>query len=423
MSGKTYYGWWIVAAWIVLNVYWAGTLNYGLTVFFTPVRMTFGWDAAFTALVFSETNVLAGVLAPLVGVLFDRVGPRPLMLAACWYAGFGLLALSVTPSATGFVVGFTVVSVGVAIWNGMGLATIALWFRRRRGLASGIITAGSALGGLLVAVWQYLVSTVEWRETLLVAGVGMLVSGTLASSVLRHRPVDLGLALDGDRLDSPSTSVAGRATELKLNQPVLSSIDGDFGLRVALRGWQFWTLSAVTAVVLAGSTAATVLLLPRLGEAGVAPSIAVSAVTVAIVLGVVGRPGTGWLADRIPMRWLTTILISIQAIGLLAFALPLSQIAILVVFVIAFGLSNDVVRLLASVLVARFYGPRALGRILGILYLLLIPGRTLGPVVAGAFHDRGYGYGLAFLLFAALSLAMVIPAWLLKPPSPTLKWS
>ena len=35
---SVYYGWWIVAAWVVLNIYWAGTLLYGLTVFFSPVR-------------------------------------------------------------------------------------------------------------------------------------------------------------------------------------------------------------------------------------------------------------------------------------------------------------------------------------------------------------------------------------------------
>src|SRR5207245_7267695 len=91
---SVYYGWWIVAAWVVLNVYWAGTLFYGLTVYFTPVRQSFGWSAALMASIFSLTSVITGLLSPLTGAWFDRSGPRLLMVAACGCAAAGLLALS-----------------------------------------------------------------------------------------------------------------------------------------------------------------------------------------------------------------------------------------------------------------------------------------------------------------------------------------
>ena len=68
--------WWIVTAWVVLNIYWAGTLNYGLTVFFTPVRQSFGWDAALLALIFSLGNTLTGLLSPLTGAWFEAAHER-----------------------------------------------------------------------------------------------------------------------------------------------------------------------------------------------------------------------------------------------------------------------------------------------------------------------------------------------------------
>src|SRR5437867_4244380 len=123
---RVYYGWWIVAAWVVLNIYWAGTLNYGRTVFFTPVRGDFGWDAALLGLIFSLGNVRNGVLAPLTGAWFDHAGSRPLMLVACLCSGAGLLALSRTDSLPSFLAAFTLVSVGYSIWSGTGLATVGL---------------------------------------------------------------------------------------------------------------------------------------------------------------------------------------------------------------------------------------------------------------------------------------------------------
>jgi MFS family permease len=183
-----YYGWWIVAAWVVLNVYWAGTLLYGLTVFFTPVRQTFGWSAALTASVFSLPNLLSGLLAPFSGAWFDRSGPRPLMLVACMFGAAGLLAIGRTTSLVPFVAAFAVISVGYGIWSGTGIATAGLWFTRRSGLATGIVVAGSALGGVLVPFWQIAINHVGWRDTVTLAGLGMLAIGVPASMVLRTAP-------------------------------------------------------------------------------------------------------------------------------------------------------------------------------------------------------------------------------------------
>ena len=409
---QVYYGWWIVAAWVVLNIYWAGTLNYGLTVFFTPIRQSFGWDAALLALIFSLGNTLTGLLSPLTGIWFDRAGPRPLMIVASVCSGGGLIALSRASSLPSFIAAFGLVSVGYSIWSGMGLATVGLWFSRRRGLAMGIVMAGSALGGLLVPGWQQLVTTAGWRSSFLLAGGLMLIIGGGGALVLRHRPQHWGLLPDGDPLPglgAPSPA----ASRSRQSQP---APDGAAGLGPALRTHQFWVVSGVTSVVLAGSTAATVLLLPRLQDAQVPTGRAVAAATVAVLLGAVGRPGSGLLADRLGLPVLVVLIFGCQAIGLAAFAAAPDQPPVLLLFVVGFGLSNDVARLIASLLLVRYYGTRASGRILGVHFLVLVPGRVLGPVLAGAFHDRGYGYGGAFGLFTLLTVLMIVPMLRLRPP-------
>jgi MFS family permease len=408
--GRVYYGWWIVAAWVALNVYWAGTLLYGLTVFFTPIRQSFGLSAGLLALIFSLANILAGLVSPLTGAWFDSRGPRHIMLTACCCGALGLLWLSRVNSLPMFIAAFGVVSLGYSLWSGTGMLTVGLWFVRRRGLAMGVVVAGSSLGGLLVPIWHTSVLLAGWRSTFAIAGLGMIVIGMPASLVLRHRP-SLPSSTPG-RVDlTPHAHAPTPGAER----------DGDSGFWAAIGTWQFWTISAVASVILAGSSATTVLMLPRLQEAGVRSDIAVGAATAAVLLGVLGRPAAGMLADRGSIPRLAAWLFVLQAAGLLAFAFAPQHLLLLLLFVAAFGLTNDGVRMLASLLLVRYFGPRAFGRILGMHLIVLIPGRVLGPVVAGSFHDAGRGYGSAFALLAVASLAMTLPALLLRQPrSPAL---
>ncbi len=419
---RIFYGWWIVGSFGVLNIYWAGTLVSGLTVFFTPVRQTFGWSAALLALIFSGTSILTGLLAPLVGAWFDRAGARTLMLCASLLSGTGLLALSRTNSLPMFVIAFLVVSAGFGIWaSGTGPAAATLWFVRRRGLAMGLILAGVSLGGFMVPLWKLVVSTAGWRTAFLIAGLGLLAVSLPCCLVLRHHPADIGLLPDGDLPSPISPSRAGIAAPATQPRGSLRNRNSTgspaaVGLRVALRTRQFWVVSACASLVVGGSTAASVLMLPRLQDAHLNDGIAVAAVTAVTLLGAVARLGTGFLADRFGPGPLAACSVVLQAVGLFALAIAPQQLPVLLLFVLSFGFGSGNIRLLAAVMLAEYYGPAAFGRIQGAHFAALLPGTVIGPVIAGALHDGGHGYGAGFILFACVSLATAMPLLLLRAP-------
>lgn len=410
-----FYGWWIVFAFVVLNIYWAGTLIYGLTVFFTPVRHAFGWSAALLAFIFSLTNVLTGVVAPLVGAWFDRSGPRRMLFIASWCGGLGLVALSRTSSLGGFLAAWILVSIGYGIWaSGTGPAAAALWFERRRGLAIGVILGGVSIGGFLVPVWKPVVDAAGWRTAFAIAGVALLVISLPTCTLLRHRPQELGLrplgAGEPEADNGPGSRRARRRAGRRAAKP-----DRSGGLRTALRSRRFWAIAVAACGVQAGNQAALLLMLPRLKDAGLEDSIAVAAVTTVNVLGAGGRLGCGWLADSFDPALLAIVSFAMQAAGLLAFALAPASLSLLLLFVLAFGLGAGNIRVLAVMLFARDFDPAAIGRIQGVLFLLLQPGLVLGPVVAGALYDHGYGYTAAFAGLAAVAIAMCLPMATLLP--------
>lgn len=413
-TGRLFYGWWIVAAFFVLNVYWAGTLVSGLTVFFSPIRHSFGWSAALVAFLFSLTTVVTGLLAPLVGAWFDRSGARGLMLLAGLLAGAGLLLAAQAASLPVFLLGWLPVCAGFGIWAaGTGPAAANLWFVRRRGLAMGVILAGSSVGGLLLPVWSLVVDAAGWRTAFVIDGLGLWLITVPCSLVLYHRPSDRGLLPDGD---APRPSAVHPSAPTLATAVANPNARAGAGLRTALRTRQFWTVAAVTALMSAASGATVVLMLSRLQEAQLANALAVTAVTVVTLLGGVGFLGVGWLADRAELTTLAVLTCLLQAVGLVAFAVAPQQVPLLIVFVLGFGLGSGNIRLLAALILARYYGAAAFGRIQGILFFVLLHGGVLGPVAAGAIHDAGHGYGAAFILYALITLAMIVPLLLLRPP-------
>jgi sugar phosphate permease len=271
---------------------------------------------------------------------------------------------------------------------------------------------------LLVPVWKVIVDGAGWRTAFVVAGFALLAMSIPASLVLRHRPEDLGLRPDGavehvENDPSARGGVGGAADEG-------ARADGHAhaGLLGALRTSQFWIVAVASTLVLAGSQAAQLLMLPRLKDAGLTDEVAVAAITVVTLLGAAARLGTGWLADRTDATRLAAASFALQAVGLLAFAVAPERWPVLLLFVLGFGLGADNARLLAAIIYSGYFGLAALGRIQGALYVVLVPGRVLGPVLAAALHDAGYGYGPAFAIYAIVSLAMIAPLLLMRPPQP-----
>src|SRR5881397_3456169 len=65
--------WMVVGAvWVTLAI--ASGLYFSFPVFFVALLEEFGWSRGATAAAFSISSIVQGTLAPVVGILVDRVG-------------------------------------------------------------------------------------------------------------------------------------------------------------------------------------------------------------------------------------------------------------------------------------------------------------------------------------------------------------
>jgi MFS family permease len=92
-------------------------------------------------------------MAPLVGGLIDRFGPRRVITPGILILALGLMLCSKIEHLTQFYIFYGVVAgtgiscIGIVSYS----AILAHWFEKKRGLASGIAVSGMGLGTFLLA--------------------------------------------------------------------------------------------------------------------------------------------------------------------------------------------------------------------------------------------------------------------------------
>ncbi len=405
-------------SYFVMNFYWGGTLMAGISVLFNPMREAFGLSTTATAAAIQMRQGGAAIGSPLVGYLFDRVGPRPLMLAATVTTAGGMALLATAHSVLLFFVSFAIASIGFAIFiAGTGPAAMATWFVRQRGKAISIILAAGGIGALLVPVIVWMEGEWGWRTALWVMVIGLLVVGIPASLLLRHCPEQYGLRPDGDPPDAETPRSPASPEEAA---PASAPWDlEDFTFAEAMRSKAFWLLTVGHGVTAFGTSSAMLLIFPHLEDQGFGRATVGIAVTVMSIVGVVSTLFLGWLSDRVQRLHLIVGSYVLQGVGLALLAFVSSTWS-LIPFVVLFGIGMRSANPIVSALQADFFGVRSFGKIQGVMFSVLMVGSTVGPLLAAVVRDTTGSYASIFIAYAGVTvLAIVLVSMVRRPQRPS----
>ncbi len=131
---KVFYGWYIVGACSIILLYTGGVVILGFTAVFEPIAEEFGWSYAQISLAASLRGLEAGLLAPLMGILVDRWGPRRMLFIGSIILCMGFLILSRVSSLHMFYGSFAVIAIGMSTFTQtVPMTSVANWFRRKAG--------------------------------------------------------------------------------------------------------------------------------------------------------------------------------------------------------------------------------------------------------------------------------------------------
>ena len=199
-KGRIFFGWYMVAASVVANTIFSAAYFQGFGVLILPIERTFGWDRWVISAAMSLRQLESGIVSPAVGFLLDRFSARKLIFWSAVISGLGFIGLGFTSGIVMFFLCFVVISLGA---SGVSHAVtwpviISRWFRRNRGLATGLAVTGPIFGSPIVILNTQIEEAYGWRVVLFGYGILILVGITLLSMLVRDRPEPYGLRPDGD---------------------------------------------------------------------------------------------------------------------------------------------------------------------------------------------------------------------------------
>jgi sugar phosphate permease len=403
---KIFYGWWLVAASVLIAIYMAAVIFYGFTAFFQPMADDLGWSYTRISLGASLRGLEEGLLAPLFGVLIDRWGPRRLIFAGAILLALGMLLLSRCTTLLSFYIAFVFIAFGSSGCSLTALlTTVANWFKRRIGLASGIATCGFGLSGIMIPVIVRLIDAYQWRTAMAILAVGALAVILPLSLLFRHKPEQYGYLPDGDLPQSNYEDLQRKTVE----DAVSPIEETTYGIKEALKSRVFWhiALAFICFQLIIGAVITHVM--PYLGNIGISRSTA-SMVAMAIPLGsVAGRLGMGWIADRIDRRKVAAVGFIMMCMGLVCFEYIAQMgtwllIPFLLLFCIGYG-GNNTMRI---ALLRGTFGRGNFGSILGFLMGISVLGSVLGPPMAGWVFDTYGNYQNVWLVVAGFAFASML---------------
>lgn len=370
---------------------------YAWSVFVIPLENAFNWTRPQTSLTFTLLMAFFcfGMLTS--GQLIKRIGPSLTVLLGGLLGGIGFFAAGYTTSLIWLYISYGVIGgFGIGVANVVLTSVILRWFADKRGFASGILTAGIALGAFVLGAKTapHIISEFGWDGTFRFLGISYWVIVCPLALLIRYPD-----EMPGECAGKPAVAVWGVGLKDMLKIP-------------AARYLMCWLLFIHT-----GGLMIIAHIAPYAESLKFDSSVAAFVMGVLALANAGGRFLFGFLHDKLGYKP-TLVLTSLAlGVGLLILAyLPTNYtyealLAGVLITGLAYGGSIPQI----AALVSGFFGPRNFTTNYGFVAFATMGAAILGPYL-GSKIQYTFSYKEAIVCAAVVSTLSVILALLVKDP-------
>jgi predicted MFS family arabinose efflux permease len=395
-------GWWMLGAGVSIVTIGVG-VTFSLAIFLRPLEEEFGWSRSLISGIALVNWLVFGLGSFGWGTLSDRVGARRVIQAGAALLGAAMLVSSQVTAAWQLYLAFGILgAAGASAFYVPLSATVTRWFTARRGLALALLNCGMGLGIMVVPpLARALITAFGWRATFAFFGVLAVGWVLVAARSIHDRPADLGLRAYGEEAASPATTgpPAGLSPAETFRHPA------------------FWLIGLVHFGCCAAHSGPIFHMATHAMDLGATKMAAASMLGLSGATSLVGRIGSGLLADRLGARTALVGMLTFQALALSAYLVaggPMTLFAL----ALAFGASYGGAMPLYALVAREFFGPRVIGAAFGGIFLISCLGMGLGAYAGGVLHDALGSYFSLYLGSTVVGAAAIVLALGLRPPPP-----
>ncbi|MBQ7795831.1 MAG: MFS transporter [Lachnospiraceae bacterium] len=400
-----FYGWYVVAAGCVAIAMTTGVVNNCFSQFIKPVCADMGITRQEMSMIQTVFSFASMAFAMIWGSLSKRINLHRWMCICAAvmpivYGCYGLMqdirmgyVISIVLTPFFFIISMTVFNY-----------IIGNWFVKNRGLAIGLASMGSGIGGMIMnTVVSQLIINFGWRMTYFVLAIIMFVAVVpLMVFVVREKPADKGLRPYG--LDEVEAEVNVNANGKGEADPV--RFEG-YTFSEALRMPVFWAVVFCSVSMVMAICAFYQTLAPHLSDSGYTVTFAAVMTSVSMGALAIGKVTLGRMFDRLGSRKAVTIACACTFIGIIGMIFCQSWIA-LAAIVLGVGLGCSFGAVCMPIITQNIFGMKDYNSIYSKLTAATGLGSALAPVITGRTYDVCGSYVPAYIGAAAITLVSII---------------
>ena len=384
--------WPIVAASFLTIVFTFGIPTMVMPVIYSPIIDEFGWGRAQVTFVATLKFGAGAVFGIFFGVLVDKFSIRKIVVVASCVSIIAMLGFLWVQSLwqfylVGLVLGMGSISCMIAI-----KVLVSQRFMHQQGLAIGFALLGTSVAGTFtppLATW--LIGIYGWRMTVALLSIGIW---TVAL------PVFLRIVKEPQGTEIADEGLANSSLRTKREESAAAEID----FSDVLRSRSFWMIGlAVSLIGFVDQSMGQHLMLYLIQDVNYSEADAALVLSAVFGVSIAGKLGFGWLYDKLSVKGVMLCYFLMAVAVLLMF--PISILSALVAFSITRGLAHGGSIVDIPVLSKHCFGPKVLGKTIGILTACVTIGFAIGPPLVGYMYDTQGSYRNAFIMLAVASIA------------------
>ena len=359
----------------------------------------------------------SGLIAPFIGRMTDRHGPRWLMPMGTVILGGCLYALGGVTTIWQFFL-FAVIGRAISqpLLIGLVPRTVAVnFFDRRRNLA---LAFSGLFRPFTSAINIQIISNVAvargWRTSFRYLGFVSLVLTIPLIIVVRRRPEDIGLLPDG-AASVDSSALENRAGSGR-TPPRPAATQVDWSAKEVMKTRTFWLIALTSLVSVTAGSGIGFNMVPYFHEsANLSTPQAAGVLSVSTFLSLASL-GWGAFADRFTPRLCIIVAMAGATIATL-YLFTVSNLATAYVFGVVWGLVSAGSDILIYMVLAQYFGRNAYGTISGMLRPFEAGGLGLGMTLGTLSYDLTRSYKWLILGSVAAHAAAAVLVFLAKQPA------
>jgi predicted MFS family arabinose efflux permease len=366
-------------------------MRQSLGLFLPPLNSELGVSATAFGFAMALQNIVWGISQPIVGLLGDRYGARPVLIASALIYAAGLLVMGSSSSAVGLdggggvMMGLGIAGTGYGVL--IGSVSQAVRPERRNQMVGLVAASGSLATFILAPLGQYVIGAHGWRIAFFVFAGFAILMGLLAIAIGRD-PV-------------ASDAEATKGTETSIGEALRNAIAhrGFMAMTVAFFACGFQLMFITTHFA------------QFLSLCGIGSTVSASAIGIIGLSNAVGSYLFGVLGAHYSQKRLLASIYLFRTLSIVLYlAAPITPVSTLL-FAAAMGFLWLGVVPLVSGLIRKHFGLRYFNTLFGVAFFSHQVGGFMGSWLGGVSFDMTGSYTVAWMAMIVIGLTATAIQW------------